>query len=91
MFSHRKEFAEKPIKKAEGAFKNFPRFASAQCTVLRDERKGRVSARVKWRKKREREDSDPNGIGLYPRPKVSETCKMKCFLFLSKRIKSRNQ
>ena len=84
MFSHRKEFAEKPIKKAEGAFKNFPRFASAQ-------RKGRVSARVKWRKKREREDSDPNGIGLYPRPKVSETGKMKFFLFLSKRIKSRNQ
>ena len=27
--SHRKEFAEKPIKKAEGEFKNFPRFAYA--------------------------------------------------------------
>ena len=31
-FSHRKEFAEKRIKKAEGAFKNFPRFACAHCT-----------------------------------------------------------
>ena len=32
-FSHRKEFAEKRIKKAEGAFKNFPRFACAHCGV----------------------------------------------------------
>ena len=32
--------------------------------LLRDERKGRDSARVKGRKKRGREDSDPNGIGL---------------------------
>ena len=30
-FGHRKEFAEKLIKKAEGAFKNFPRFAFAHC------------------------------------------------------------
>ena len=30
-FSHRKEFAEKRIKKAEGAFKIFPRFAYAHC------------------------------------------------------------
>ena len=34
-FSHKKEFAEKRIKKTEGAFKNFPRFGSAHCTRLR--------------------------------------------------------
>ena len=33
-YSHRKEFAEKLIKKAEGAFKNFPRFALAHCTSI---------------------------------------------------------
>ena len=33
--------------------------------LLRDERKGRESVRVKGRKKRGREYSDPNGIGLY--------------------------
>ena len=33
-FSHRKEFAEKSIKKAEGAFKKFPRFAYAHCSGL---------------------------------------------------------
>ena len=33
-FSHRKEFAEKRIKKAEGAFKNFPRFAYAHCSRI---------------------------------------------------------
>ena len=31
-FSHRKEFTEKHIKKAEGAFKDFPRFAYAHCS-----------------------------------------------------------
>ena len=30
-FSHKKEFAEKRIKKAEGASENFPRFGSAHC------------------------------------------------------------
>ena len=33
--------------------------------LLRDDRKGRESTRVKLRMKRGREDSDPNGIGLY--------------------------
>ena len=32
--------------------------------LLHDERKGRESARVELRKKRGREDSDLNGIGL---------------------------
>ena len=35
--------------------------------LLAAERKGRESVRVKGRKKRGREDSDPNGIGLIPK------------------------
>ena len=34
-FSHRKKFSEKPIKKAEGALKKFPRFASAHCINMK--------------------------------------------------------
>ena len=52
--------------------------------LLRDERKGEENAHVEWRKKRGRNDSDTNGIGLLSiKYKVDEELIIGLQLFIS--------